>query len=84
MPVIKNQFQICSKTVMNTDSDPNICFDQNGISNIYWKFQNDIKPRWQTGPKGKATLEKQVSEIKKIGRGPQMITPDGRKKLGMD
>jgi len=63
-------YQICTKTVIDT-SDGSAWFDQNGISNHYWKFQKKIQPRWQTGPEGRARLEKAVAEMKRAGQGQE-------------
>jgi glycosyltransferase involved in cell wall biosynthesis len=65
---IKDFPQICAKTVMDT-SDPSIIFDQNGISNHYWDFQNVVKKSWHTGPEGRAMLEKTVARLKRAGKG---------------
>lgn len=62
------QYQICTKTVIDT-SDPSVTFDKNGISNHYWDFHNKVKPHWQTGPEGKAYLEKMVGILKNEGKG---------------
>ena len=37
-------YQICTKTVMDT-SDPNIIFDQNGVSNHYYDFHRHLKKK---------------------------------------
>ena len=31
-------YQLCSKTVMDTISDPNISFDLQGVSNYYYDY----------------------------------------------
>jgi N-acetyl sugar amidotransferase len=54
---------VCKKTVMDT-SDPNIIFDENGISDYYYNFINKILPSWETGPKGKEELLKIAQKIK--------------------
>ena len=39
------EYRICSKTVMDTISDPDITFDENGICNYYYEFSDKIKIR---------------------------------------
>lgn len=60
-------YQICTKTIMDT-SDPNIVFDENGVSDYYHNFQNTILPTWDTKEKGHATLMKLAEKIKKDGK----------------
>lgn len=61
-------YQICTKTIMDT-SDPNIIFDENGVSDYYHNFQNVILPNWHTDEKGHAELMKIAQKIKKEGEG---------------
>jgi len=49
-------------------SDPMIIFDQNGISNHYWDFKNNVKPNWHTGSDGQLVLGKIVDTIKKANK----------------
>ena len=49
--------KICTKTVMDS-SDPNIIFDENGISDYYYNYINKILPSWDTSSKGKEDLLK--------------------------
>jgi N-acetyl sugar amidotransferase len=65
---MENNYKICAKTVMDT-SDPAIKFDQDGISNHYWDFQNIVQPNWHPDAEGKARLEKIVDTLKKSGKG---------------
>jgi len=48
--------------------DSSTTFDRDGISNHYWNFQRKIKPRWQTGPEGRAKLKRAVAQMKKEGQ----------------
>jgi N-acetyl sugar amidotransferase len=50
-------------------SDPNIIFDENGISDYYHNFQNVIKPNWHTDEKGYTELMQVADKIKKEGIG---------------
>lgn len=65
---MKNKYQLCTKTVMDT-SDPNISFDENGISDHYHDFQKYVKPHLNNEIKGKKMLLETVKEIKKKGKG---------------
>lgn len=61
-------YQICTKTIMDT-TDPNIVFDENGISDYYHNFRQNILPNWHTGEKGYDELMKIAELIKKEGKG---------------
>ena len=61
------EYQICTKLVMDT-SDPNIQFDENGISDYWHNFQNNILPNWNTNEKGEKELEKIMNKIKSEGK----------------
>lgn len=64
----KRTYQICTKTIMDT-SDPNIIFDEKGISDYYHNFQNTILPNWHTDDKGHNELMQIAAKIKKEGVG---------------
>lgn len=64
----KRNYQICTKTIMDT-SDPNIVFDENGISDYYHNFHNNMLPNWHADEKGQAELMKMAEKIKKEGVG---------------
>src|SRR5688572_24708303 len=61
-------YQICTKTIMDT-SDPNIIFDENGISDYYYNFHQNILPNWHTDERGERELMKVAEKIKKEGEG---------------
>jgi N-acetyl sugar amidotransferase len=62
------QYQICAKTIMDT-SDPNIVFDENGISDYYHNFHNTIVPDWHPDEKGEKELMKIADKIKAERKG---------------
>ena len=64
----KTRYQICTKLVVDT-SDPNIKFDQNGVSNHFHDFKANVEPNWNTGAAGYAALQKAVERIKEAGKG---------------
>lgn len=61
-------YQICTKTIMDT-SDPNIIFDQDGVSDYYHNYKNEIEPSWHTDEKGRRELEILSDKIRKEGKG---------------
>jgi N-acetyl sugar amidotransferase len=46
-------------------SDSNIVFDENGVSDYYYNFQNVILPSWHTDERGIAELMKIAEKIKR-------------------
>lgn len=62
-----NLYKICTKTIMDT-SDPNIIFDENGVSDYYHNFHHVILPNWKTGDEGMTELLKVADKIKQDGR----------------
>jgi N-acetyl sugar amidotransferase len=64
------QYQICTKTIMDT-SDPNIIFDENGISDYYHNFYQTMLPNWHTDERGEAELMSIAEKIKKEGVGKE-------------
>jgi N-acetyl sugar amidotransferase len=66
---MKNRpYQICTKTIMDT-SDPSIVFDENGVSDYYHNFHNNMLPNWHPDEKGQIELMKMAEKIKKEGKG---------------
>ncbi len=65
---MKNNYHICTKTVMDT-SDPTITFDENGISNHYWDFVKNTKKKWYPNQAGKDLLDKKIKNLIKAGKG---------------
>lgn len=61
-------YQICTKTIMDT-SDPNIVFDDEGVSDYYHNFQKNILPYWHTDERGYNELMRTAEKIKKDGKG---------------
>lgn len=64
----QREYQICTKTIMDT-SDPNIIFDENGISDYYHNFHRNILPNWLTDERGEKEILKLAARIKIEGRG---------------
>ena len=62
-------FRQCSVSVLDNIADPNIFFDEKGISNYYYefeKFKNNILPQ---GERKKQILDNIIKDIKKSGKG---------------
>jgi len=61
-------FQICSKTVMDSIADPDISFDENGVSN-YWKEYHEVASKQLIhGEEGLQLWESKINEIKEAGK----------------
>ena len=63
-----NNYKICSRCIMDT-TDPNIRFDENGVSDYYHNFHEQILPNWHTDIKGYEELMRIAERIKKEGKG---------------
>lgn len=50
-------------------SDPDIVFDEQGISDYYYNFQQSILPNWHTDDRGYNSLMALADKIKREGRG---------------
>lgn len=63
------KYQICTRTVMDT-SDPEITFDENGVSNHALMFDRYVAPIVDSANKGEreAELQSMVARIKRAGR----------------
>lgn len=64
-----NNYQQCSISVMDTISDPDIVFDEQGISNYYYDYKKAFAERVVTGQEGRARFEQIAEQIKKDGKG---------------
>jgi N-acetyl sugar amidotransferase len=62
-------YQQCTVSVMDTIADPNISFDNKGISNYYYEYLAAEKASVFTGDAGKAKLKQVVDQIKLKGKG---------------
>ncbi len=59
---------MCKKSIMDT-SDSKITFDDNGVSDHWLNFEQNIKPNWNTGKEGHAELMQIAEKIKQEGVG---------------
>lgn len=62
-------FQQCLISVMDTIADPNIRFDEKGISNYFYEYQETAKSGVHTGEAAEIKLEKIIDSIKREGAG---------------
>ena len=63
------KYQQCSISVMDTIMDPNITFDEKGISNYYYEYQHQEKAWVVKGKEGEQKLAKLIEAIKESGKG---------------
>ena len=61
-------YQICTRCVMDT-TDPDITFDDNGVCNHCYYFDNNVVPNWHPNPVGLQKLDEMLSEVKAYGKG---------------
>ncbi len=66
----KREYQVCSNCVMDI-TDSQIKFDEKGMCDHCHNFYENILPSWHTDERGKAKLEKQVSEIKRKSKNKE-------------
>ncbi len=66
--MIMNKYQICTKTIMDT-TDPDIVFDNDGVSDYFHNFQLNILPNWHTDKRGYQELMRIADKIKAEGKG---------------
>jgi N-acetyl sugar amidotransferase len=65
----KTEYRICSKTVMDTDSDPDIFFDENGVCNYVGEHANKVRLRVPDEHIAEKLLKKKLDSIKNSGKG---------------
>ena len=56
-------YRMCTVTVMDT-TDPEIWFDEQGVSNHVYYFESEVKPRWYPNDEGQIRLTRIVENIK--------------------
>ena len=61
-------YKQCALTVMDTIADPDIRFDENGVSNYYHAFKKAEQDLVFTGEQGQQKLDDLISKIKEDGR----------------
>jgi N-acetyl sugar amidotransferase len=61
------QYQQCSLSVMDTIQDPDISFDQNGVSNYYYDYKKAEQAWVFHGQRAQAQLQNIIGQIKTSG-----------------
>jgi N-acetyl sugar amidotransferase len=64
----QKKYQICSRSVMDNIADPDITFDENGVCNYYYLYQERAKLRLFDTEKDKNKLNEIVLKIKEAGK----------------
>ncbi|MCE2787680.1 MAG: N-acetyl sugar amidotransferase [Sphingobacteriales bacterium] len=67
----ENNYRICSKTIMDTTADPDITFDEQGVSNYVKEYNELIALRVPEKSLAKKKLDRMISKIKKDGEGKE-------------
>jgi len=65
--VNERAFQQCSVSVMDTIADPDITFNENGVCNYYFEYQDAEQQLVLKGQKGLEKLSGIIKEIKRVG-----------------
>lgn len=65
------EYKRCTKTVMDTISDPDISFDKQGVCNYWYEYEEIAKKELIHGEKGKKKWEEAIELIKKEGQKKQ-------------
>jgi N-acetyl sugar amidotransferase len=68
---IKNDYRICSISIMDNQSDPDIFFDEKGICNYYYEYQKKAKQRLYNTEKDSNKLKDLVNKIQVAGKGKE-------------
>ena len=66
---IPENYQQCTKTVMDNIADPNITFDENGVCNYYYEYFIEEKKSVFKGEEGTKKFNESIKKIKENGRG---------------
>jgi hypothetical protein len=64
-------FRRCALTVMDNIADPDITFDENGVSNYYHEYHAAAKQLLLPEPERSKALEQIINKIKSEGKGKQ-------------
>ncbi len=63
------RYQQCRQCVLDTNDDPGITFDENGICSYCRHYAEQEKKSVKKGKQGRDALEKAVADIKNAGKG---------------
>ncbi len=62
------RYQQCSFSVMDNIADPNITFDEKGISNYYYEYLEAVKLKVFKGDEGKKKVDEIIATLKNSGK----------------
>lgn len=65
----ENTYRQCAISVMDTIADPDITFDEKGISHYYYDYLKGEAEHVKKGEQGKRGLEALIAQIKEDGKG---------------
>ena len=63
------KYRQCSLTVMDNIADPDISFDEKGVSNYYHEYNALVRRELPTGAERERRLDQLISDIKNEGKG---------------
>ena len=66
---IPSNYQVCTKTVMDNIADPNIRFDENGVSNYYHEYFKNLPKEVGDPEYAKKKLSQLQQRIEDLGKG---------------
>jgi len=62
----ETEYRMCTRCIMDT-TDPEITFDENGVCNHCWYFDNQLSHYWHPDEKGKQLLDDMIAEVRAYG-----------------
>lgn len=62
-------YRICTVTIMDNVSDPDITFDEAGICNYYYEYKNKAKQRLFNSEEDSGKFDDLINKIKRAGEG---------------
>jgi N-acetyl sugar amidotransferase len=63
-----HEYRMCSRCVMDT-TDPDIVFDEEGVCNHCYYFENNVRPNWFPDQRGEVMLRQMIETVKAYGKG---------------
>jgi len=67
----ENNYRICTQTIMDTTADPDIKFDENGVSNYVEYYKKLVSQRLPTPDVAPKKLKEIIDKIKSAGKGKE-------------
>ncbi|MCH2197519.1 MAG: N-acetyl sugar amidotransferase [Flavobacteriales bacterium] len=60
--------RVCTKTVMDNIADPDITFDENGVCNYFYQYQDRVEKFFVGGEEGQRQMEEVFAKIREEGK----------------